>query len=122
MNRLFHAAAASAAVVFCAPGARAQAVAFDGAWSVLVITDRGGCERTRRFPVIVENGRPRYAGLEALTVAGQVGANGAVRGTIAQGPDRAYVTGRLGGPFGQGTWTASGGQTCAGRWNAEKRG
>jgi hypothetical protein len=122
MNRLFHAAAASAAVVFCAPGARAQAVAFDGAWSVLVITDRGGCERTRRFPVIVENGRPRYAGLEALTVAGQVGANGGVRGTIAQGPDRAYVTGRLGGPFGQGTWTASGGQTCAGRWNAEKRG
>ena len=122
MNRFFHAAATSAAVFFCASDARAQGVAFDGAWSVLVITDRGDCERARRYPVIVENGRPRYAGPDALTVSGQVAATGAVRGTIARGPDRAYVTGRLGGPFGQGTWTASGGQTCAGRWNAEKRG
>ena len=41
MNRFYHAAAASAAVLLCAPSAKAQAVIFDGAWSVIVITNSG---------------------------------------------------------------------------------
>ena len=121
MRQLKCAAAALAAVFMCA-AANAQASTFDGVWSVQVITDRGDCGRVYRYPVIIENGCARYAGPEALNVSGQVAAGGAVRGIIAQGPDRAYVTGRLGGPFGQGTWATAGGRACSGRWNAEKRG
>jgi hypothetical protein len=32
------------------------------------------------------------------------------------------VSGRLSGNTGRGTWTTSGGRTCSGYWNAEKRG
>jgi hypothetical protein len=123
MRRSRCAAAAFAAAVLCgAAGAQAQATAFDGTWSVQVITDRGDCDRAYRYPVIIQNGRVRYGGPEAFNASGQVAANGAVRGSIARGSDRAYVTGRLGGPFGQGTWTTFGSRACAGRWNAEKRG
>ncbi len=123
MKRIRSAAAASAAVFMCgAVGARAQTNAYDGTWSVQVLTDRGDCDRAYRYPVIVQNGRIRYGGPEAFTANGQVAPNGAVRGSIARGEERAYVTGRLGGPFGQGTWTTSGSRACSGRWNAEKRG
>jgi len=121
MRRSGSAAAASIAAFLCgAAGAQAQTTTFDGNWSVQVLTDRGDCDRAYRYPVIIQNGRVRYGGPEALKISGQVG--GAVRGSIARGPDRAYVTGRLGGPFGQGTWTTSGNRPCSGRWNAEKRG
>jgi len=123
MMRLRRAAAASVAALLCGlVGARAQAGAFDGTWSVQVLTDRGACDRAYRYPVIIQNGRIRYGGPEAFTATGQVAPNGAVRGGIAHGENRAYVTGRLGGPFGQGTWTTSGSRACSGRWNAEKRG
>ena len=121
MRRSRCAAAAFAAVLCGAAGAQAQATAFDGTWSVQVITDRA---TGPGLPLSGDhqNGRVRYGGPEAFDASGQVAANGAVRGSIARGSDRAYVTGRLGGPFGQGTWTTSGSRACAGRWNAEKRG
>ncbi len=74
-------------------GAQTPSSVFDGTWSVQVITDRGDCGRVYRYPVITEHGRARYAGPEALNISGQVAASGAVRGIIAQGPHRAYVTG-----------------------------
>lgn len=123
MVRVKRAAAASAAALLCASvGARAETNLFDGHWSVQVLTDRGACDRAYRYPVVVQNGQVRYGGPEAFTATGQVAPNGAVRGSLIRGDDRAYVTGRLGGPFGQGTWTISGSRACAGRWNAEKRG
>src|SRR5829696_1944558 len=119
MRRLRYTATASAAAFLCgAVDAQEQATTFDGNWSVQVLTDRGECDRAYRYPVIVQNGRIRYGGPEAFTATGQVAPSGAVRGSIARGEDRAYVTGRLGGPFGQGTWTTSGSRACSGRWNA----
>jgi hypothetical protein len=124
MKRFGPAAAALAAALSCcgATGARAQTSPFDGHWSIQVFTDRGACDRASRYPVVVQNGQVRYGGPEALKATGQVASNGAVRGSLVHGANRAYVTGRLGGPFGQGTWTTSGANACAGRWNAEKRG
>lgn len=103
--------------------AQAQTNKFDGRWSIEVITESGTCDRAYRYSVLIEDGKARYGGQEAFTVTGQVLPNGAVTGAISRGQDRAEVSGRLEGSLGTGTWQASGtNRTCAGRWNAEKRG
>jgi hypothetical protein len=105
-----------------AQDARAETRRFDGTWSVEVVTERGACDRAYRYSIVIENGRARYGGPEGFDVRGQVQPNGAVRGTIARGADRADVTGRLSGGSGTGTWSTAGSRACGGRWNAEKRG
>jgi hypothetical protein len=107
---------------FAAPQAQAQTKQFDGNWSVEVATEQGGCDRAYRYAVIVQNGQARYGGPENFNVNGQVRPNGSVTASISRGQDRANVSGRLSGNAGSGTWTTSGGRTCSGYWNAEKRG
>lgn len=102
--------------------ATAQARSFDGTWSVEVVTEQGSCDRAYRYNIIVENGRARYGGPENFDISGQVRPDGRVSGSISRNQDRANVTGRLSGNRGSGSWTTSGGRTCAGNWNAEKRG
>jgi len=114
--------AAVAAASVLAPQAQAQTKKFDGTWSVEVITEQGACDRAYRYSVIVENGRARYGGPENFNVNGQVQQNGAVAASISRGQDSANVRGRLSGNMGTGTWSTSGGRTCSGNWNAEKRG
>ncbi len=92
----------------------------DGNWSVEVITQKGECDRAYRYPIIVQNGAIRYGGPEAFNASGGVSSNGAVRGTISRGEQRAQVTGRVAGTRGNGTWQTSTG--CSGVWNADKRG
>ena len=116
-------AALVAGLGLLAPQVQAQTNKFDGRWSVEVITESGSCDRAYRYSVLIENGQARYGGQEAFTVTGQVMANGNVSGAISHGQDRAEVVGRLDGAMGTGTWKAAGtSRTCAGRWNAEKRG
>lgn len=114
--------AAALAASFLAPGAQAQTNRFDGTWSVEVVTEQGGCDRAYRYSVVVENGRARYGGPEQFDINGQVRSNGAVSASISRGQDRANVTGSLAGNTGRGTWKTSGGRTCSGYWNADKRG
>ncbi len=102
-------------------GAEAQQQ-FNGQWSVLVVTERGECDKAYRYPIAIENGRVRYAGEGTFTINGQVARNGAVQGSIAGGSHRADVRGRLSGAAGSGTWTISGGRSCSGSWSADKRG
>lgn len=116
---------AASAFLAAAGAAAAQdrgARRFDGSWSVEVVTERGECDRAYRYGIVIEDGRARYAGGNDFTISGRVQPNGAVRGSIARGSDRADVVGRLADGSGQGTWTASGARNCSGRWNAEKRG
>ena len=114
--------AAVAAASFLVPQAQAQTKKFDGTWSVEVITEQGACDRAYRYSVIIQNGRARYGGPENFNVNGQVQQNGAVAASISRGQDSANVRGRLSGGTGTGTWSTSGGRTCSGNWNAEKRG
>lgn len=107
---------------FAVPQVHAQTRQFDGNWSVEVVTEQGGCDRAYRYSVIVQNGQARYGGPENFDVNGQVRSNGSVTASISRGQDRANVSGRLSGSSGRGTWTTSGGRTCSGYWNAEKRG
>ena len=105
-----------------ATGAAAATDRFDGAWSVVVLTERGNCSPTYQFPILIEEGRARYGGTGGVAISGSVGANGAVRGSIGTSGASVNVAGRLSGVSGGGTRTAGGALTCSGRWQAEKRG
>ena len=70
---------------------------FDGNWSVLIVTEKGTCDRAYRYPVKIENGSVGYAGSASFTVSGKVGDNGAVTVTVARGSQSANGTGRMSG-------------------------
>ncbi len=95
--------------------------AFDGSWSIEVITESGSCDRAYRYGVRIDRGEASYPGGD-FQVNGRVAKNGAVRATISNSLGSANVVGRLAkSGYGQGTWTAGGGAQCRGRWNAERR-
>ena len=108
----------SVAPAFAAPIATAKS--FDGGWSVLIVTEKGTCDRAYRYPVKIENGAVGYAGTASFNVTGKVGANGAVTVTVSRGDKSATGTGHMSGRDGAGTWTAASGE-CSGTWTAERR-
>jgi hypothetical protein len=115
-------ALASVIVLFAAPVPAGAQGAFNGSWSVLIVTSKGPCDRAYRYPVRVNNGRVTYGGQADFTVSGRVAANGAVRVTVSRGSQRASGSGRLSGSSGSGTWAGFGESRCSGTWTAEKRG
>jgi len=96
--------------------------AFNGTWSVLIVTDKGPCDRAYRYPVRITNGRVTYAGQVDFEASGRVEKNGAVQVTVSRGRQSAGGTGRLVGRSGSGTWSGFGKSACSGTWTAEKRG
>ena len=109
----------SVAPAFAAPIASAKS--FDGGWSVLIVTEKGTCDRAYRYPVKIENGSVGYAGTASFNVTGKVGQNGAVTVTVSRGDRSATGTGRMSATDGSGIWTAATGE-CSGTWTAERRG
>ncbi|NVO15135.1 MAG: hypothetical protein HXX10_13955 [Rhodoplanes sp.] len=95
---------------------------YDGAWSVVIITDRGTCDRAYRYSIQITDGIVRYTGEMGLDFRGRVARNGAVAVSVASGGSRADGRGRLSQAYGGGTWAGNGsaGQ-CSGRWTAERR-
>jgi hypothetical protein len=93
---------------------------FDGTWSVLIVTQKGTCDRAYRYPVKIDNGSVGYAGDASFTVSGKVGENGAVTVRVARGSQSANGQGRLSSTDGSGQWTAGSGD-CSGTWTAERR-
>jgi hypothetical protein len=111
-----------AAAIVAAPALAGAQAAFNGTWSVLIITDSGPCDRAYRYPLRVNNGRVTYAGQADFNVSGQVNRNGAVEVTVSRGDQRATGSGRLGGGSGSGTWRGAGSSSaCSGTWTAERR-
>jgi hypothetical protein len=111
--------AAMAVPAGSAPIAAAKA-SFDGAWSVLIVTQKGTCDRAYRYPVQIQNGLVGYAGSASFTVSGKVGDAGAVTVTVARGSQSATGTGHMSATDGAGTWVAASGE-CSGTWTAERR-
>src|SRR5262244_3295579 len=70
------------------------ATQYDGAWSVLIVTTRGECDRAYRYGVSIVNGYIRYDG-GMVNMSGQVYANGSVRVSLTSGTAAAYGSGRL---------------------------
>ena len=111
--------AASAVPAASAPIAAGKAT-FDGNWSVLIVTEKGTCDRAYRYPVRISNGSVGYAGEASFNVSGRVGANGAVTVTVSRGSQSATGTGRMSSSDGTGRWATSSGE-CSGSWSAERR-
>src|SRR6188472_912519 len=65
---------------------------FDGTWSVLIVTEKGTCDRAYRYPVRISNGSVGYAGEASFNVVGRVGGNGAVTVTVSRGSHSATGT------------------------------
>jgi hypothetical protein len=105
-----------------AASAPARAGSHDGNWSVLIVTEKGDCDKGYRYNVAVSDGRVRYIGNGAVNLDGRVAANGAVKVNIRLGDKGASASGRLLGDSGNGTWRGVGpNANCAGRWEAGRR-
>jgi hypothetical protein len=101
----------------------ALAAVHDGNWSVLVVTEKGDCDRAYRYEVTVAAGRVNFAGQPGVAVAGTVATNGAVKVSITGGGSQsAQGSGRLATDNGAGTWHGAGRTgACTGRWEASRR-
>src|ERR1700733_12177549 len=93
--------------------------AYDGTWSVLVMTEKGTCDPAYRYPIRISNGQLINAGDTAFTVTGKIAQPGALTVTISAGGKSATGMGRLSGALGGGSWT---GGACSGSGKAERRG
>src|SRR5215216_7433823 len=91
---------------------------FDGKWSVVIITEKGTCDRSYRYPIRINAGTVGYAGEASFDVSGRVDPNGSLTVSVAKGDRRANGSGKLSGDFGTGSWT---GGECSGTWQAERR-
>ena len=96
---------------------------YDGNWSVLIVTNRGQCDRGYRYGLSIRDGRVFYSGSLAVNVDGQVAPNGMVRVRVSAGSQAATGVGRLSRDYGEGSWRGEGSSgSCAGTWTAERRG
>ena len=123
ISRAIPALAAAAILAATAVPASAPASAksnYDGHWSVLIVTQKGTCDRAYRYPVKIENGSVGYAGEASFNVSGKVGDNGAMTVMVSRGNKSAKGTGRMSATDGSGIWTAGSGD-CSGTWTAERR-
>jgi hypothetical protein len=95
--------------------------AYDGVWSVSIITDKGTCDRGYRYALHITNGVVSYDD-PSFNVSGQVNARGDVKVMIGFGQSVASGTGRLSRDYGQGVWSGrSPSSQCSGHWEAERR-
>ena len=95
---------------------------FDGAWSVLIVTDRGTCDRAYRYALRIADGRVSYDD-PSFSVSGHVDARGNVSVGVSAGGQSANGSGRLTGDYGDGHWSGrSSTSACSGHWEAERRG
>jgi hypothetical protein len=122
-NRCGNLAAVGLALSFAAIASAAfpatSAPSYDGLWSVVIVTEKGTCDRAYRYPIRISNGSLVNAGNDAFVITGKVGGNGAVTVTVSHGDKSATGSGRLSRDAGAGSWR---GGDCAGTWEAERRG
>jgi hypothetical protein len=106
------------------PAERAPAAvnAFDGNWSVVIMTRSGGCDPSYRFGLRIANGYIYGDVGQSADLQGRVGPNGAVRVSVSSGGQSASGQGRLSPTSGGGTWSGQGSSgSCGGVWQAARR-
>jgi hypothetical protein len=122
ISSLFRAGVLAFLCVAALPDMASAQRMFDGSWSVLVVTERGTCDRAYRYGISIRSGRVVYEG-GVVNFTGRVAANGAVQVRVTSGNAFAAGTGRLSRNAGRGRWNGrSGGDRCSGYWTAERRG
>ncbi len=122
LRSLSCALAAAAALSWAqATSARAQST-YDGVWSVLIITEKGTCDRGYRYPVRIAKGRVGHVDPNSsFNINGRVSRGGGVFVKISRGEQSASGSGKIGGSSGSGRWRTASGE-CSGIWTAERRG
>ena len=91
---------------------------YDGVWSVSIVTKKGDCIASYRYPMRIANGVLGNGGDFALNISGRVTDDGAVRVAVSHGDSRAIGSGKLAAKSGSGSWRTS---SCSGSWTAERR-
>jgi hypothetical protein len=91
---------------------------YDGTWSVLIVTEKGDCDRGYRYPIRISHGVLVNGGSNPFTISGHVQPSGSITVTVSSGQKSATGTGRLDGNAGGGSWQ---GGACSGSWTAERR-
>ena len=107
--------AASIAVAATASSAMPR---YDGLWSVSIVTTKGDCIASYRYPMRIVGGVLANGGDIAVNVSGRVAADGAVTVVVSRGDTRASGSGRLAGNAGNGSWKTG---SCSGQWTAARR-
>jgi hypothetical protein len=91
---------------------------YDGVWSVSLVTKKGDCIASYRYPIQISHGVVANGGTLVLDVHGKVAPDGAVTVLVSHGDTRAAGAGRLSATAGSGSWRGGG---CSGSWTAERR-
>src|ERR1700687_1032074 len=105
--------------LWTAPAAMARG-SFDGAWSVLIVTDAGGCDRAYRYALRIVNGRISYDDA-AFNESGHVDPRGHVNVSVGAGGQRANGSRQLCSDSCKGRWRgSSSNSSCSGHWEAER--
>jgi hypothetical protein len=122
ISRLFRSGVFAFLCLAALPNTASAQRAYDGNWSVLIVTQSGTCDRAYRYGVAIRGGHVYYDG-GAVNFTGRVAPNGSVRVRVVSGNAFADGAGRLSRNVGQGRWSGqAGGSRCTGYWTAERRG
>jgi len=101
---------------------RSRTSAYDGLWSVSILTQAGPCDPSYRYPARIIGGQVTQAENDfSYQISGVVVSSGGIIVTVSKGGQNATGSGRLHGSRGGGHWSAAGGQ-CYGTWSAVRRG
>src|SRR6516165_1125022 len=68
---------------------------YDGLWSVLIVTEKGDCDRGYRYPIRITHGILNNAGDFAFTIREKVGRPGFVGVIVTKGNESASGLGQL---------------------------
>jgi hypothetical protein len=94
---------------------------YDGRWSVVFVTQQGGCQQ-REIEVSLSAGQLTHAGWRGLfTAHGQVSQQGHVDASIGALGHTATAQGQLAGASGSGSWSMPE-LGCLGQWTARRLG
>jgi hypothetical protein len=101
--------------------AHGRSNAYDGLWSVSILTQAGPCDPSYRYPALIAGGHVLQAENDfSYQISGVVTSSGAIAVTVSKGGQSATGYGRLHGSRGGGWWRTGGGQ-CSGNWTALRR-
>jgi hypothetical protein len=93
--------------------------AYDGSWNLSIVTQRGACDPSYNFHVLVNNGIVSHPNLVRLR--GRVSSGGLTRVSVSVMDKHASGSGKLSRNSGRGRWSGySGADRCSGYWIAQR--
>ena len=99
--------------------AGSERLAYDGAWSLNFVTQRGACDPNYNFNVNIVDGIVSHPNLVRLR--GKVTAGGLVHASVIVQDKSATGSGKLTRSSGRGTWTGrESNSRCSGYWTAQR--